>query len=76
MIGSREFSPLVFVAYLDRALLDYLQEKRHLDAFVAGIVVNCLALARPTITLRQVSQSTTVFVVGLLPLGSTPDSAS
>ncbi|VDM21900.1 unnamed protein product [Hydatigera taeniaeformis] len=39
--------------YLDRPLLEYLQSKRHLDDFISRVVVNCLALANNTITLRN-----------------------
>ncbi|KAL5963926.1 Rab protein geranylgeranyltransferase component A 1 [Taenia solium] len=40
-------------AYLDRPLVEYLQSKRNLDVFVSRVVVNCLALADNTITLRN-----------------------
>uniref|UniRef100_A0A5K3ENM0 Arf-GAP domain-containing protein n=2 Tax=Mesocestoides corti TaxID=53468 RepID=A0A5K3ENM0_MESCO len=40
-------------AYLDSPLIDYLQRKRNLDGFISRVVVNCLALANSTITLRN-----------------------
>ncbi|KAH9279193.1 Rab proteins geranylgeranyltransferase component A 1 [Echinococcus granulosus] len=40
-------------AYLDRPLVEYLQSKRNLDAFISRVVVNCLALADSAITLRN-----------------------
>ncbi|VDO03389.1 unnamed protein product [Rodentolepis nana] len=39
--------------YLDRPLMDYLQEKRGLDVFVSRIVTNCLAFSEGSITLKD-----------------------
>ncbi|KAL5104739.1 Rab protein geranylgeranyltransferase component A 1 [Taenia crassiceps] len=39
--------------YLDRPLVEYLQSKRNLDVFISRVVVNCLALADNSITLRN-----------------------
>ncbi|KAM7538788.1 hypothetical protein Aperf_G00000047432 [Anoplocephala perfoliata] len=39
--------------YLEKPLLEYLQQKRSLDPFISRIVVNCLAFSDDSITLKD-----------------------